>query len=187
MCRVAVDDEFVSLMKLIEADMKRMSGLLATYEDKKADLKPEEKQERLRVIKLLKESLRIVKVDFEMQTKQFEMGNYLGDPYLMEKPSQRGAGLYDDNTATIVTDTSQVGFSLNNDRRLPNDNIMLNNKRIDSPDQSKSAPSTPLSGVGSDGNLKENSFVTICNEAQKMLEALEKKHLIVEGELDEAV
>lgn len=41
-----MDDEFVSQLKLIEADMKRMSGLLATYEDKKADLRQEEKLDR---------------------------------------------------------------------------------------------------------------------------------------------
>ena len=38
-------------------------------------MKQEEKHERQKVIKLLKEALRVLKDDFESQTKAFEMGN----------------------------------------------------------------------------------------------------------------
>lgn len=169
--------------------MKRMAGLLATYEDKKTDLKQEEKSERQRVIKLLKEALRIIRVDYEQQTKQFEMGNFLGGGGNMSG----GWGTADDAQATLVTDTSNIGFSLNNDRRMqgnPDANILLG-KRIDSSSndspahQGKSAASTPMSGVGSTFGV--NDFAAHCNEAQKTLESLEKKHLLVEGDLDEAV
>ena len=51
-----MDDEFVSLMKQIKADMKRMTGLLATFEEKKGGMKPEKKQECQRIIKLLNEA-----------------------------------------------------------------------------------------------------------------------------------
>ena len=44
---LAIDEEFISQLKLIEADMKRMQALLVSYEEQKSDLKPEEKQERL--------------------------------------------------------------------------------------------------------------------------------------------
>ena len=70
----AIDEEFISQLKLIEADMKRMSGLLVSYEEQKPDLKQEEKQDRLLVIKLLKEASRLLREDFEQQTKQFEIG-----------------------------------------------------------------------------------------------------------------
>jgi len=101
--------------------MKRMGGLLATYEEKKADLRPEEKADRLHIIILLKESVKLLRHDYEQQTKQFEMGGYRGDNYY---ENNWGA-----NEATMVTDTSNVGFSLNNDRakmNSPNDNILLN-------------------------------------------------------------
>ena len=61
----AIDEEFVSQLKLVEADMKRMSGILVSYEEQKPDLKKHEKDERLAVIKCLKEALRILKDDFE--------------------------------------------------------------------------------------------------------------------------
>ena len=113
--------------------MKRMSGLLATYEEKKPDLKPEEKADRLHIIKLLKESVKNLRHDYEMQTKQFEMGNFQGDTFFRgEKPSARDTwGPGEDNSATMVTDASNIGFSLNNDKVMktsPSDNILLNNR-----------------------------------------------------------
>lgn len=56
--RTTIDEEFISQLKLIEADLKRMGGLLVSYEEqKKADLKQEEKKERQDVIKMIKEAL----------------------------------------------------------------------------------------------------------------------------------
>ena len=52
-------------MKIIEADMKRMAGLLVSYEEKKADLRQEEKNERQHVIKVLRESLKLLRYDFD--------------------------------------------------------------------------------------------------------------------------
>ena len=37
--RTTIDEEFISQLKLIEADMKRMQALLVSYEEQKADLK----------------------------------------------------------------------------------------------------------------------------------------------------
>ena len=64
MSLIAIDEEFVSQLKLVEADMKRMQGILVSYEEQKPDLRAQEKQERLEVIKLLKESLRLLRDDF---------------------------------------------------------------------------------------------------------------------------
>jgi len=54
--------------------MKRMQALLVSYEEQKSDLKPEEKQERLHVIKLLREALKLLRHDYDQQTKRFEAG-----------------------------------------------------------------------------------------------------------------
>ena len=161
-----------------------MSGLLATYEEKKPDLKPEEKADRLHIIKLLKESVKHLRHDFDLQTKQFEMGNFQIDTYFRgDKTSGRETwGLNEDNSATMVTDASNIGFSLNNDkvmRNSPSDNILLNN-RINS------AQPSPIS-QGGQLSVRQNSFDTNCIEAQKKLEALEKQHLLIEGNYDEAV
>ena len=51
-----------------------MQALLVSYEEQKSDLKPEEKQERLHVIKLLREALKLLRHDYDQQTKRFEAG-----------------------------------------------------------------------------------------------------------------
>ena len=45
--------------------MKRMQALLVSYEEQKSDLKQEEKQDRLYVIKLLREALKLLRHDYE--------------------------------------------------------------------------------------------------------------------------
>ena len=71
---LAIDEEFVSQLKLIEANMKRMQALLVSYEEQKADLRPEEKNDRHFVIQLLREALKLLRHDYEQQTKRFELG-----------------------------------------------------------------------------------------------------------------
>ena len=68
---IAIDEEFTSQMKLIEADLKRMQSILISYVDQKTDLSKEEKNEREYVIKLLREALKMLRHEFEHQTKQF--------------------------------------------------------------------------------------------------------------------
>ena len=62
---IAIDEEFVSQLKLIEANMKRMQALLVSYEEQKSDLKPEEKNDRHFVIQLLREALKLLRHDYE--------------------------------------------------------------------------------------------------------------------------
>ena len=71
---------------MIDAGMKRMQTLLVSYEDQKSDLKVEEKQDRLYVITLLREALKLLRYDYEQQTKRFELGG-----------GYRQAGGYQDN------------------------------------------------------------------------------------------
>ena len=51
-----------------------MHTFLAGYEEQKQDMKKEEKQERLAVITRIKDALKLLRQDFDMQTKQFEIG-----------------------------------------------------------------------------------------------------------------
>jgi len=63
--RTTIDEEFISQMKLIEADAKRMRSLLQSYEEqKKSDMKPEEKEEREFVIKMVKDALSLLKEEY---------------------------------------------------------------------------------------------------------------------------
>ena len=41
-----VDEEIGSMMKYFEADMKRLKGILVTYEDKVKDISPLEAEQR---------------------------------------------------------------------------------------------------------------------------------------------
>ena len=62
---MAIDEEFISQMKLIEADAKRMRSLLQSYEEqKKSDMKPEEREEREFVIKMVKDALSLLKEEY---------------------------------------------------------------------------------------------------------------------------
>ena len=54
--------------------MKRMQALLVSYEEQKADLRPEEKNDRHFVVQLLREALKLLRHDYEQQTKRFELG-----------------------------------------------------------------------------------------------------------------
>ena len=127
---IAIDEEFTSQLKLIEADLKRMVTIFSSYEEQKPDLTQAEKDERNAVIKLLREALRLLRDDFEQQTKQFGS-------------TSRGAGQWtgagDDPMTTMMTDTSNTGFSINatgNNGAInkmgqhnPNDNISLSRKK----------------------------------------------------------
>ena len=62
---VAIDEEINSLVKIFEADLKRMTGIMVTYEEKKPDLTQKEKGDRLEIVKLLRESLKLMKFEFE--------------------------------------------------------------------------------------------------------------------------
>ena len=102
--------------------MKRMQALLVSYEEQKSDLKPEEKQERLQVIKLLREALKLLRHDYDQQTKRFEAGGGFrqaagssprGYPDQNTKPSYRDDA---NEPYTMITDHSQIGFSLNQDQ-----------------------------------------------------------------------
>jgi len=45
--------------------MKRLNGIMVTYEEKKPDLTKQEKADRNDIMALLRESIRLLKFDFE--------------------------------------------------------------------------------------------------------------------------
>ena len=60
------------MMKIFEADQKRLKSIMQSYEEKKPDLTEREKKERNEVILLLKESYLHFKSAFNEQTNKFE-------------------------------------------------------------------------------------------------------------------
>ena len=63
------------MMKIFEADQKRLKSIMLSYEEKKPDLTEREKKERNEVILLLKESYMRFKSAFNEQTNKFEKQN----------------------------------------------------------------------------------------------------------------
>ena len=109
---LAIDEEFVSQLKLVEADMKRMQGIFVAYKEQKPDLSKKEDEDRTETIKFLREAFRILKDDFAQQTKQFEMGggyrqvqNANNSNYLDQ--------IREDPMTTLMTDNSNIGLSVN--------------------------------------------------------------------------
>lgn len=166
--------------------MKRMAGILVSYEEQKPDLKKHEKDERISVIKCLKEALRILKDDFEQQTRSFEMGGGYRQVY--------SAYQEDPMNTQMMTDTSNMGLSAN----ATQNKYLINDGRGNSPNQnniplSAKAKTNDLSIIVEQQNQQKemewnkNSFEANVFAAQKTLEALEKQHLALDGDLDEGV
>lgn len=51
---LAIDEEIGSMIKMFEADMKRLKGILVTYEEKVKDLSAHELEQRNEVLDLLR-------------------------------------------------------------------------------------------------------------------------------------
>lgn len=60
------------MMKVFEADQKRLKSILINYEEKKPDLTEKEKKDRLEIIQLLKESFLLFKIAYNDQTSKVE-------------------------------------------------------------------------------------------------------------------
>lgn len=72
---IAIDEEINSLMKNFEADLKRLSAIMKSYEEKKAaSLEEEEKKERHEIIQMTKESFNLFKIAYNEQTNRMERG-----------------------------------------------------------------------------------------------------------------
>jgi len=56
-----VDEEIGSMMKYFEADMKRLKGILVTYEDKVKDISPLEAEQRKQVLDMLQNAYKLLK------------------------------------------------------------------------------------------------------------------------------
>ena len=52
------------MMKVFEADQKRLKSMLINYEEKKPDIAEKEKKDRLEIIQLLKESFLLFKIAY---------------------------------------------------------------------------------------------------------------------------
>ena len=61
-------------MNLVEAGAKRMGTLLHSYEEMSDGLREAEKNERNGIIRDIRDALKLVREDFNRQTKSFEMG-----------------------------------------------------------------------------------------------------------------
>ena len=62
------------MIKVFEADQKRLRSIIQSYEEKKPDLQEREKKERLEVIQMAKDCFTLFKMDFNDQTTKFEKG-----------------------------------------------------------------------------------------------------------------
>ena len=71
---IAIDEEINSMMKVFEADQKRMKSIMQAYEEKKPDLSDREKKERMEVIQMTKDCFTLFKLEFNEQTTKFEKG-----------------------------------------------------------------------------------------------------------------
>ncbi len=56
------------MMKVFEADQKRLKSILQAYEEKKADLQDKEKKERMEVINMTKDCFNLFKMTYNEQT-----------------------------------------------------------------------------------------------------------------------
>lgn len=61
---IAIDEEINSMMKIFEADQKRLKSILLTYEEKKPDMGEREKQERSQIVQWLKECFLLFKIAY---------------------------------------------------------------------------------------------------------------------------
>ena len=62
------------MIKMFEADQKRLKGILVTHQEKVPDLAPHEFDQRNEIINKLKESQSFLKEEIDQQTKDFQMG-----------------------------------------------------------------------------------------------------------------
>ena len=167
-------------MKLIEADLKRMQSILISYIDQETNLSKEEKSEREYVIKLLREALKMLRHEFEHQTKQFQHGVSSNSAFMMQQTAKGDSSYRDDPATTMNTDISNVGLQIN--EQAPSSR---NPKLIEMQDQKKDlSGNIPLNSIADNNkapnqlNLREVSLFDVsCHEAKKKLELLEKKHL----------
>ena len=59
------------MIKMFEADMKRLKGILVTYEEKVKDITAYELEQRNEVLDLLKQSIKLLRLEIEEQTQNF--------------------------------------------------------------------------------------------------------------------
>ena len=71
---VAIDDEFITILNLVDAGVRNMKTTLSTYEEMGEGMREGEKNDRLEIIRNLGDALKLVRQDFNRQTKAFEMG-----------------------------------------------------------------------------------------------------------------
>lgn len=62
------------MIKVFEADQKRLRSIIQAYEEKKPDLQEREKKERLEVIQMTKDCFTLFKMELNDQTSKFEKG-----------------------------------------------------------------------------------------------------------------
>ena len=74
-----IGEEINSLINIFEASIKRMTSIMVNYEDRKQDLKDEERKDRKDVIDYLRTSMKKFNYELEEQTRQFKAGAFQKD------------------------------------------------------------------------------------------------------------
>ena len=67
---VAIDEEINTMMKVFDADQKRLKSILQNYEDKQSDLGSTEKRERNNLVEQLKDCSKLFNMAFTNQTER---------------------------------------------------------------------------------------------------------------------
>lgn len=148
------------MIKIFESDQKRLKGVLITLEEKKQDLNPNEIQQRNEVIEILKESMKLLRLEMEEQTHRVENGGYTTNDRINIIKAKFRNDASPDNDVTM--DEGNSGLYSHTEDRITDDTSGLNAQ------QEKTF----------DGGL------IMC---QKILEKLEKQWLMEDGDVEEAV
>eukprot|EP00347_Sterkiella_histriomuscorum_P004537 403360085 len=167
--RITIDEEVNSMMKVFEADQKRLKSILQTYEEKKTDLLEREKKERLEVIQMAKDCFSLFKLEYNDQTNKFEKGQV----YNLDASMNMNA-LDMTNTSRIDSATNLSRANLNkNMHSYPHDN------------EKNETVSAFMMDDARDIRLKHESqhdFDTVLNNIVKKLERIEKEFVL--GDFD---
>lgn len=145
------------MMKIFEADLKRLNGIIVSYKEKKPDLTQEEIDKRNEIINRLRDAFKTLKFDLDQQTNIFENGT--GYKY---------------NTKRV--DISVVN-DLTNDEFQVADNLQTDDPIIDG----KKKLSKEVTG------RSVETFDKSLDVVHRQLENLEKQFLMNDLDIDEAV
>lgn len=146
------------MIKIFDSNMKRLNGIIVTYEDKKGkEVDPIDIKDRNSVIRELKDTMRMFKDDYEYQTKSFKSGTADKKQYNFSLQNKERNS--DDEESKIDVDRTGDEFVRQNDFEEDDD--------------------ADLEGKP---NFERNLI-----KIERKLQKLEKKYLLQDQDLDMAV